>query len=242
MLKDLYELQKIEVAENNIAAAVRESDAYHVMRNLKTDFDGKKAEYAAAEADLDSLKDQIAEFPAKIQEIKDKLENENKAMYDGSVENLKELGAREDQIAALEDKLQELEALKALYEGEKEQKEQAQAALKMSMAKDYAEFKKAREEYSAIEEENKQKLAKLAADKEAVIATISAEDMAWYEQYRYKCNGSPIARLGADHVCQGCFTIVPPVTYQRTALGQSTYCEKCGRVLFIDTDAEAPEL
>ena len=240
MLKDLYELQKIEAEERRICAAAKESQAYRGMKKYKASFDNKMAKYNDAEKDLASLTEQLAEFPGKLQELKAKLEEEKNSMYDGSVENVKEMEAREAQIAALEDKIDDTEALQTLYTGEKERKEQAQQELKLSMAKDYAAFKNCKADYLAIEEGNKLELEKLAADKEAVRSTLSDEDKEWYAKYGHKCGGTPIARLGADQVCQGCFTIVPPVTYHRTVQGQDTYCEKCGRVLFIDPADIAP--
>ena len=49
MLKDLFELQKIEVAEREAQAAGIKSDAYQRMKKLKADFDAKKARFLQAQ-------------------------------------------------------------------------------------------------------------------------------------------------------------------------------------------------
>ncbi|MBQ1502159.1 MAG: hypothetical protein IIZ45_06065 [Firmicutes bacterium] len=238
MLKDLYELQKLEVREREIAEAAKKSAAYKEMKTLRADFDAKKETYQAAEADLASLAEQLSAFPAEIREVEEKIKAENKAIYDGSVGNMKELNARENQAAALEDKLKELQSLNTLYTGEQEQKIKAQEELKLLLARDHAAFEEAKAAYQEIQAESEKQLADLEAQREEIVKGISADDMSWYETVRYKCNGSPIARLDSDQVCSGCHTIVPPVTYYRTLRGEQTYCEKCGRYLF--TEATEP--
>ena len=241
MLKDLFELQKIEVAEREAQAAGIKSDAYQRMKKLKADFDAKKARFLQAQEDIDSLQEQLAAFPAQLKEIEGKIEKENQAIYDGSVGNLKELNARETQAASLTEKLRELQALNSLYLGEKEQKEHAQAELKLAMAKDYADFRKASAEYEKVKESGAEKLVELARKKEEITASLDSDELAWYAQIRHKCDGTPIAKLSSGQVCGGCFTIVTPATYRRTVNGQTTCCEKCGRVLFVEEDQDTPD-
>ena len=81
----------------------------------------------------------------------------------------------------------------------------------------------------------------LARKKEEITASLDSDELAWYAQIRHKCDGTPIAKLSSGQVCGGCFTIVTPATYRRTVNGQTTCCEKCGRVLFVEEDQDTPD-
>jgi len=234
MLKDLYELQKIDLAKKAVEVARRESAAYRRMKELKADFAEKKADFLRSEEELAAHNEQLNAFPAQIQEAQKRLDDENTALYSGTVGSVKELNARENQINSLKDKLEELQALEKLYQGEKEAKKAALEAIRLEMARDYHGVQSAKAEYEEIQAQGEVEIARLDQQREALAASLSAEELKWYDSVKHKNGGSPIARLNHEQVCCGCFTIVTPVAYQRACRGQEIYCEKCGRVLFVD--------
>ena len=234
MLKELFKLQNIEVAERAVLDEKKESREFKQLKELKATFELQKENYLKMEKELASLDSQLSVFPKQIGELEERINQENKAIYDGSVSNIKELSAREAQVAALSEKLKELQSLRELYLGEYEQKHAEYEENRKKMAENYQLFEKIKTDFQKMQEVWQQNLDDLAAQKKSLIAGIAKKDVAWYESIKEKCNGTPIAMLNADHVCSGCHTIVPPVTFKRTTLGQKTFCEKCGRTLFVE--------
>ena len=234
MLKQLYELQNIELAEKAELAKQRQAAEYQKLCQVKADFNLKKETYLQTEKDVAALNEQLASFPQQITELETKISAENDAIYDGSVVNTKELAARETQIATLTEKLHELQSLESLYMGEREQKKATLSELKQSMADDHNQFLELKTAVRKIQEDSAKRLTELEEEKKALIANIDADELSWYENVRNKCGGSPVAKLSADHVCSGCHTIVPPITFKRTSMGRKTICENCGRTLFVE--------
>ena len=234
MLKQLYQLQLIEMEEKKELDKQRQSAEFQQLRKVKADFAHQKENYLQLEQDLAALNEQLAVFPAQLAELEEKISAENAAIYDGSVVNTRELSARESQIAALTEKLHELQSLESLYMGERAQKNATILELKRQMAHDYEDFTRLKSQVQQLQAEAKQHLEQLEQQRKELEATIPADELAWYESVKNKCGGTPVAMLNADHVCSGCHTIVPPITFKRTTLGQKTVCENCGRTLFVE--------
>ena len=108
MLKQLYQLQLIETKERHELEKQQKSNEFQQLRKVKADFTHQKDSYLQLEQEIAALDEQLASFPAQMAELEEKISAENAAIYDGSVVNAKELAAREAQIAALTEKLNEL--------------------------------------------------------------------------------------------------------------------------------------
>lgn len=234
MLKQLYQLQLIETKERHELEKQQKSNEFQQLRKVKADFTHQKDSYLQLEQEIAALDEQLASFPAQMAELEEKISAENAAIYDGSVVNAKELAAREAQIAALTEKLHELQSLESLYIGEREQKKGAAGEIKKQMAHDYQEFNSLKVQVQQMQAEVKERLEEMEQQKKELEAAIPADELAWYESVKNKCGGTPVAMLNADHVCSGCHTIVPPITFKRTSMGQQTICENCGRTLFVE--------
>ncbi|NLF79599.1 MAG: hypothetical protein GX572_00235 [Clostridia bacterium] len=248
MLKDLFALQCVELAERAVHDERAESAELQQLRQIKAALDGLKENLYHTEQEMSALSEQLADFPRQIKELEARLIKENQAIYDGSVVNLRELSAREAQAAALSEKLKELQNLQALYQGEQQQKDADCQKIKKSMAADYQRFIELKSVYQELERDWRRRLGELGRQRKKMAAAIEPQELQWYESVKCRCNGAPLAMLNEEHVCCGCHTIVPPITFKRTKLGQRTYCEKCGRTLFveeeiieIEADAEQPE-
>jgi predicted nucleic acid-binding Zn-ribbon protein len=134
----------------------------------------------------------------------------------------------------LQEKIEELQSISSLYAGEKQQKADAAQLLKQEVNAIYARFNQVKEDFAGKQQSWQEQLADLATDKEAMISVLSAAEVSWFDSIKDKFNGSPVALLSEAQVCGGCYTIVPAITFKRTRLGQQTYCEKCGRTLFVE--------
>jgi len=236
MLKLLYQLQEVEAAQLAVEQEKRNSVEYRNLRSIRAAFENKKQQYFRLENDLKQLAEQLAAFPQRIADAERKLEGERNAIYNGSVVSAKALSAREAQAAAVEERLAELKALQAAYQGEQAQKQAAHRQLKQEMEQQYAEFRRIKEHYQIQENKRQEGLTALEERKKTLTAQIDEPTMSWYEAERQRFGGSPVAMLSAEHVCSGCHTVAPPITFKRSQQKQKTFCERCGRMLFIDED------
>ncbi len=234
MLKDVYELQKVELMKRAIIIEKQTSRELAELKALKADFDAKKLLYAQISQEAAVLEAQLDNFPKQIQELDEQITAQNQAIYDGSIKNTKELAAREAQVTALRDKLAELNSLKALYQGEKDQKTATAEELKEKLNTTYERFGQLKTTFTAMQQSWQERLDQLDEQQQACAAKLSEGELAWFESIKEKFDGSPVAMLSNEQVCHGCHTIVPPITFKRTKLGQKTFCEKCGRTLFVE--------
>lgn len=234
MLKDLFEMQKVEIKERALLAEKQNSCEFTELKSLKADFDKKKAEYHNLAKDIAALEAQLAAFPGQMQDIESKITEQNHAIYDGSVSNVKELSAREAQVDTLRDRLAEIRSLQAIYQGEKEQKSAAAEQLKAEINEMFNRFNELKETFAAMQQDWQKRLEALAEERREMSKDIAAAELKWFESVKDKYDGTPVARLSHDQVCSGCHTIVPPITFKRTSQGQKTFCEKCGRTLFVE--------
>lgn len=233
MLKSLYALQQLEVAEEAIHTERMNSREYKELRRIKAAFEAKKQQYLRLQNDIAALSDELAAYPAQLAEQQRKIAAEQSAIYDGSVSSPKALAAREAQLAALNEGLGLLETAQRAKQLELEQKQSASGSLKEEMTEQYEVFRRVKEAYQSAQAQRDARLAELAEKKAALLAEIDEDSLAWFESLRARFKGTPVAMLDAQHVCSGCHTIVTPIAYKRALLGQQTHCEKCGRILFV---------
>lgn len=234
MLKTLYALQQLEVAEQVILREKKDSPEAVRLRAIKAAFESKKKQYLNLEAELAQAKIELDAYPVQIAEAKAQAEAEQAAIYDGSTNSMKELEARESQSQTWSDKADELESLSTSLAAEIELMTQTMAQLKEEMATQYQEFRAVKSQYLLADEDRQQRLQELGARKEELIKTIPEADLAWFRNEQRRFNGTPIAKLSMEQVCSGCHTMVPPVVFSRTTKGQHSCCETCGRLLFIE--------
>ncbi len=233
MLKTLYALQQLEVAEHNIEMEKQKSAEVLQLRQIKAAFLSKKTQYQSLLVEIAQLQRDLESLPQQILECKEKVDEERAAIYDGSVMGMKELDARELQAAAWEKKAAELEEMQATMKEELQKMEGFSGVLKGEMALQYKEFSAVKSQYLMAEEDRQQRLQELARQKADLLAGIDAKDLEWFHREQKRFHGTPIAKLGQNQVCSGCHTMVPPVVFSRTMKGLKTCCENCGRILFI---------
>ena len=233
MLKYIYRIQALEAAEKAIIAEKKNSMEYKDLRLIKRAFDQKKQQFLRLSQDLEQLNQRLSEFPHQQKLLADKLENEKKSLYDGSVINVKAMSARESQIRSLEEQIIEIESLMSTCHAELKKKESASEQLKAELEDQYVLFRDIKTNYQQKEAVRQQKLDELAAEKVELVQYIDQSTLAWYEADKDRMNGSPVAVLNENHVCGGCHTMVTPIAFKRTQQKQKVICENCGRLLFI---------
>ncbi len=236
MLKLLHQLQKLQGEQKAFEQEKRNSEEYRRMVAIKLDFDTDKQRWEQLVAERAELISSHKAYVATLEEIKEKTVQEQAAIYDGSTATVKALSAREAQLAALAEKQNELETKIAAALEKLQQVEKEAVTLKEKIEGEHQEFSQLKLAYQKIKQEYEQKEAEVADSIKRLMPTISSQDLAWFNDNKERFAGTPVAYLSQDHVCDGCRTIVTPVLYKRTVMGQQTYCEKCGRALFTDEE------
>lgn len=233
MLNSLYRLQGLEEAEQALALEKTSSSQYRELRAIKAAFTAQKQQYLRLSDEVAALEEEAATAPARIAQQENRVREEQSAIYDGSVSSPKVLAARESQLAALQDELSALRKALSDSQTELRQKQEAAQRLKADMTEQHERFRGIKETFLAEQEVRDRRLEELAQAKAQLLQGIDPSALAWFQSQRAKFDGSPVAMLDDNHVCSGCHTMTTPITYKRTTQGQQTYCEKCGRRLFV---------
>lgn len=234
MLNELYQLQQLEIAAAALETERVNSDEYRQLLAIRTSFEAGKEKLNKLKAEIAKLESRMAAFVDRVAELEGRIEKEKQAMYDGSVTNPRELAAREGQLESLESKLETVQNDREERKNQLLNKQDEAAKLRASLTDMKEEFSRIRDLYQVKQEERDGRRQQLLAEKEVLVQQIDADSLAWFESVKDNFAGAPIARLDKAQICSGCHTMVPPTTYKRTALGQRTFCENCGRTLFVD--------
>lgn len=233
MLETLYKLQRLEAEEAVVQASQKNCAEYRALRELKAEFERLKQNLLQRKEQIDALQQEIRPLSGDLDGMRQKLEQERAALYDGSVANIRELTAREAQINALTEKTAALTERQSQKQTDLRRLTQQAKTLQQRMTEQHQQFAEQYKEYEVLRENWQNALQALATDKQELLSQVAEQELAWYEEQKPLFAGSPVARLDANHVCDGCRTLVTPMLYKRTVFGERTRCEKCGRYLFL---------
>jgi len=234
MLNLLYQLQNLDVEAKKIDEEQKSSGINRELRDIKTSFEQDKKEWIDGEEGSKQLSATIRHITLSIEELKAKAEQEKVAIYDGSIRNTRELSAKEQQVAALEKNIDVQVAEKDSLQSKLFLLQKKSQDLKEQMESDYAKFNNLKKSGKEERLKSEQRQEVINTQIASLRKDIPDNLLNWYAQNKEKFSGTPLAFLNNDHVCSGCHTAVPPIVAKRTAEGKvDTFCEKCGRKLFI---------
>jgi len=233
MLKKLYRLQQLEAAASALDAERINSDEYRRLQAIRAGFDADKKKLAHLQSVIAGLEAHAAEADSRRADLEARLARENQALYDGSVTNSRELKARENQLESLSKKLKAANDEKARDLEQLAQTQEQAGKLRQGLTDMQVEFSCIKGIYQIKQEERDARGRQLAEEKEALLAGVDADSLAWFESHRAAFAGTPVACLDKHCICSGCHTMVPQSTYKRAAQGQTAVCENCGRTLFV---------
>lgn len=206
----------------------------------RAELDGVMAQIAAVEAEAGGVEEQrhgLARDQQRLEDeiasVSDKAAQHDKALYGGTVTNPRELQAMQDEIAALQRRVRQLEdqELEVMEQIEPLDAQLTTLAGRRSELDATATDLRVRiaEGEVAIDAE----LVTVAAEREAAAAGIDPDLLAQYDDLRPKLGGIAIARLVGGH-CQGCHLALSAVEVDRIRklpAEEPATCEECGRLL-----------
>lgn len=234
MLNLLYQLQLLDIEAKKIEEEQKNSGVGRELRDIKISFEQDKKEWLDGEEESKKLSAGIRNLNLSIEDLKAKAEKEKVAIYDGSIRNTRELSAKELQLANLEKNIETQVAEKESLQDRLSSLRQKSLELKEQMESKYTKFNSLKSSGREDRAKSEQRLEEINAKIADLRKNIPGNFLDWYDCNKEKFAGQPLAFLDSDHVCSGCHTTQPPVVAKRTAEGRiETFCEKCGRKLFI---------
>jgi len=228
-ISNLYRLQQIDGQLDTAQASL-----HNVERQLLDNSAAVAAEQVVAQASEhhNQLARILREAEDKSYETRIKIEVSETSLYGGKIQNPKELQELQNEIASLKRLMVSLEdkQLEAMMESE-----EAEAKL-MWANEELHEVQKHHVEQNAVLDGEKSKLLrqieKLEAERKAVLPTISATDIGFYEQLRKSRNGVAVTKI-VSKACTACGTTLTAALVQATqSTGQLVRCPTCGRILY----------
>lgn len=225
----LYILQQIDTKLDNAHARLQEIDAA-----LKSDAALKRAEKKTANAKSVLQKAQLALKRAEeeVQEQQNKIANNQKTLYSGSVTNPKELEDLQNEAEALKRYLQvledrQLEKMIAFEEAESAHQaaEDNLGAVQQQVAQEHAEL-------GGEQSQLQTQAAELEIEREKAVAQVDEEALKTYNKLRQSRHGLAVS-LVENGICTACGATLTAAQAQAVrSPSKINTCSSCGRVQY----------
>jgi predicted nucleic acid-binding Zn-ribbon protein len=230
-LAQLWQLQQLELA--------REKETRQLNKQFLKELSKEKEKLLARQEELKQARIQLEKLVKQhkrqgrdLEELEAKKRDLSEELYSGRVANPKELSHLEEQVQAVEAKLQtmleeylELEEKVASMENNIQEK---QNNLTEDMNSYNQKARAAKGDWQAA----KSRIEALDGEIEKVAAQIDPSLLAQYRRLQQRLGISVLATV-QDGVCGGCSIKLPSLFCQQVKQGETIKCENCGRLLVI---------
>lgn len=225
----LYRLQQIDLALDRNQARMEQ-----ILAILADDEQIRRASQSLAEVQIALMEKQQAmkACESAVARQRDKIGQTEKTLYSGSISNPKELqdlqmeaDSLKRYLSVLEDN--QLEAMLDLEQVEEEHRA-ADDALQRLMQQKEAQHKELYREKETLLAE----IERLQGDREAALASVSADDLAFYIKLREKHHGIAVALLESGN-CSICGLAIHASLVQTINSGVDlVQCNQCKRIIY----------
>lgn len=235
-MRPLLDLQQVDVAIDRLGALQKELPEQQELDRLTAERDAARTVSAQAELAFGAVSREFTKVEAEVTAIAEKIDQESKRLYGGTVSSPKELTNIQAELDALrkrktqlEDRLLEhmesRESAEALLNQSKEAASTLEAAVTTATA--------ARDDSSTHIELD---LAEALEQREKIVPTIPEEALEIYTDIRPKREGGVAVSILEGGVCRGCMVSLSPVALDsiRRSDEPLVRCENCRRLLIIN--------
>jgi predicted nucleic acid-binding Zn-ribbon protein len=228
-VSSLFQLQEIDLEIDQSQARIEEIESIleqdEEIRNAHSLLERREQTLSKSRADNSS-----AEHAVALQ--REKIANNEAALYGGSVTNPKELQDLQMELESLKRHLETLEdryleAMVALEQAE-------QAHLEAMETLDVLQQRKSRENKQLSEEKDQliNNLQRLDEQRQAAVTVISETDASLYLDLRQRLNGKALAVV-SEGVCSACGVELARSKQQEVSSGNELIrCSQCSRILY----------
>lgn len=230
----LLELQELDLAVDRMESRRRTLESGEQVEDVRRRAEEAEERVGELRMALDSIVREERRIDGDVGSLEQRIEAEQKRLYDGSVANPKELQAIQAEITNLRARKSRLEDEEL---GQMEHREDLESRLP-ALEKELAEARSRAEELETSSErellEIARSLAERRSEREGLVAEFDDELLELYEDLRAGKRGVGAAAL-KDGVCQGCHEKLSPLYLDRLKRAEGIRrCEYCRRILVLD--------
>src|SRR5579883_3470583 len=231
MAAALYQLQQLDLEMDRL---VSEQQALAISLQSTSLLKKLRAEQSIAQQQLTNGLQAQKEAEWTLDELEQRLKQQEQRLYSGSVTNAKELYALQQEVQHLraqqarqeEMTLEMMEATETLREAA-EQKARAISEAEQS-------WKLANAAGVARREQLEAKLREMRGKRTELVAALDSELLKRYEGMRKIKQGRVVSKI-EQNSCQWCRVILTPSEIQRVRVSPELQtCSNCGRILYYD--------
>ena len=233
-MNELETLYRVQELDTNIRE-LRNREKNHALKGELEEMEEKRA---AAEAGLEEAASHLEEsrkklrvIEEKVQVVDEKLGREEGKLYDGKVNNPKELRGLEAEVRSLKRKKDELET-EELEEMEAQDVKKAELEkLQAAQERLQAEIGEKRAVLEAEIAEIAAEAAGLEKERDGLRSNIDEELLETYDGLLKSQHNVAVVKV-VEGVCQGCRVELPGIEYDHFLKSEVAFtCTNCGRIL-----------
>lgn len=234
-VKLLWLLQQIEQKEKELFSSCRSNPALQELKRMKENLNIRQQEFEKVREKYHTITRSIKQKEDTINSLMEKQKEMLKKMYDGSVNNSKDLTKMQQQSQQIS---QQAKIMENQQLEEMEEKERLTFFLKSeqkAITEEVNDFKSRKMQYDLDKLNSEQELAQLADEKERIIAQITEDQIKKFRNSQKNFNGSPVTLVGANRLCSFCrVEIIRSVVENARKNPGKVSCECCGRILYVE--------
>jgi hypothetical protein len=215
-----------------------------ILARLTADLDGARADLeddealqaarsavTAAEEQCAALERERRRLEGEIDALVERVEREEKRLYDGSVSLPKELSGIQQEIASLRSRLSDIEDTELALLDRLEEAESAQGEAQAGLEREQAASSEKEKRLGGVIARLESEIATTSRERDTCRGRLTAALVAQYEDLRRRKGGVAVTHLQAG-ACTGCRVSVPAST-RKLALDPEApaLCPNCERIL-----------
>jgi predicted nucleic acid-binding Zn-ribbon protein len=230
----LLDLQELDLAIARLETRRRQLDEENDALEARDRAERAEEQLGEQRLALDSVVREQSRLEAEADSLEQKIEAEQRRLYDGTVANPKELEAIQHEVANLRQRKSRVEDDALAQMERREDMERRIPALE-------AELAEVRDRLAEVEVSSEREMEEVLrglderrSERQALASELDEELVELYDGLRAAKKGVGVARL-VDGVCQGCHQKLSAMELDR--IKRSTglrRCEYCRRILVID--------
>jgi predicted nucleic acid-binding Zn-ribbon protein len=229
----LLELQELDLAVDRLESRRKEVESGAELAEARRQADVVEQKVGEIRLALDSIGREEKRLENEISSVDQRIQAEQKRLYDGSVANPKELSSIQAEIESLGRRKSRLEDEEI---GQMEHREDLESKLP-PLEKELGELRQRVDEVEAAAEGELGEIAKSLEERsdarEALVPDIDDELLELYEDLRAQKKGVGAAAL-IDGVCQGCHEKLSALAIDKLKRTDGVRrCEYCRRILIF---------
>ncbi len=230
-LQALYQVQELDTRIFDL----REREEKHPLKADLEELGSRERELAGElerlQEELEAWRRKLQSLEAEVQRLEEKIKREEEKLYDGKVNNPKELRGLQAEVRSLKRQKDDLET--ELLEGMEAQDEMRGRAEKLG-----GELEALRAEREGKERALQSEVQGLQAErvelesrKKELEAGIDGDTLDLYRRLLQSKHNLAVVRV-EEGVCQGCRVELPGKEYDRFLKSEAVFrCPNCGRIL-----------